>query len=80
MAEQTIYETPTRAGLQADSPEAGRSAIEVLTQIARRKWLVAKVTGISTLMGAILCLRCRLAIRRSPALCRRSKLSRRRPF
>jgi tyrosine-protein kinase Etk/Wzc len=34
---------------------SARPAIEALTQLARRKWLISKVTGISVLAGLILC-------------------------
>jgi uncharacterized protein involved in exopolysaccharide biosynthesis len=48
----------TEAGESADDLGAIRevSLIEVLTQLARRKWLIAKVTGGATLAGIVLSL------------------------
>ncbi|MGA2349828.1 MAG: GNVR domain-containing protein [Terracidiphilus sp.] len=40
---------------EGDAIVHGATLIEVLTQLAMRKWLIAKVTGISVLVGLILC-------------------------
>ena len=47
---------------EVSSPEASsqntevRSLLDVLTQLAYRKWLIAKVTGVAILVGVLLCL------------------------
>ncbi len=61
MSEQTSYMTELGVALEGPPPpEASRdereaTLIDVLTQLAYRKWLVAKVTGISMLAGVVLC-------------------------
>jgi capsule polysaccharide export protein KpsE/RkpR len=49
---EVIDETPLSV-VSSDSYEV--SLIDVLTQLAYRKWLIAKVTGIAVLTGVILC-------------------------
>jgi hypothetical protein len=62
MIEQDVYSSETRAPLhdapswEAPSVGHGVSPLDVLTQLVHRKWLIAKVTGIATLMGVITCL------------------------
>jgi uncharacterized protein involved in exopolysaccharide biosynthesis len=61
MIEQTSYTTELGVALEGPRPpEASRdereaTLIDVLTQLAYRKRLVAKVTGISMLAGVVLC-------------------------
>lgn len=49
-------EPETALDSEAFGAMPGRSLIEVLTQLAYRKWLIAKVTGFAILVGIILCL------------------------
>ena len=52
------------------------SLIDVLTQLAYRKWLIAKVTGIAVLVGVVLSLcAARRGIRQPPKSCRHNRLS-----
>lgn len=61
MSEQTSYMAELGVALEGPPPpEASRdereaTLIDVLTQLVYRKWLVAKVTGISMLAGVVLC-------------------------
>jgi tyrosine-protein kinase Etk/Wzc len=61
MTEQVSYGSQNQSAMQeaplpeGDSDAPRRSVIEVLTELALRKWLIAKVTGISILIGLILC-------------------------
>jgi uncharacterized protein involved in exopolysaccharide biosynthesis len=54
-----IEETGTKMNSASISDELGDgyeiSLIDVLTQLAYRKWLIAKVTGIAMLIGVVLC-------------------------
>jgi capsule polysaccharide export protein KpsE/RkpR len=70
MIESVVSSSQVRAPLKEEArcgessweepgPEAGLpeiSLLDVLTQIARRKWLIAKVTAISMLLGVAACL------------------------
>jgi len=53
------------------------SLIDVLTQLAYRKWLIAKVTGIAVLAGVILSWYFPCGIRQLPKSCRHNKLNQR---
>jgi tyrosine-protein kinase Etk/Wzc len=61
MTEQNSHTTESGVALQGmgapDWPQDEHEAtlIDVLTQLAHRKWLIAKVTGISMLAGVALC-------------------------
>jgi uncharacterized protein involved in exopolysaccharide biosynthesis len=61
MTEQVSYGSLTDIApqetilVEGDAIVSGHTLIEVLTQLALRKWLIAKVTGISILVGLILC-------------------------
>jgi len=60
MSEQDSYIGQPGTVLQdAPFPDAGtpssHSVIETLTQLALRKWLIAEVTGVSILIGLVLC-------------------------
>jgi uncharacterized protein involved in exopolysaccharide biosynthesis len=50
MIEQDVYSSPTRA------PDHEISLIDVLTQLAYRKWFIAKATAIAMLVGVTMCL------------------------
>lgn len=50
MIEQDVYSSPTRA------PDHEISLIDVLTQLAYRKWFIAKATAIAMLVGITMCL------------------------
>src|SRR5271156_2398105 len=60
--EQGVYSSQTRAPVEDvsswEAPGDGHevSLFDVLTQLACRKWLIAKVTGIAMLAGVITCL------------------------
>lgn len=62
MIEQGVYSSQTRAPVnvasswEAPSQDHEISFIDVLTQLAYRKWLIAKVTAIATLVGVTMCL------------------------
>ena len=43
------------AALEAPRDEQEATLIDVLTQLAYRKWVIAKITGISMLAGVVLC-------------------------
>jgi uncharacterized protein involved in exopolysaccharide biosynthesis len=48
----------TSDGVSASEPAVGEyefSLLELLTQLAHRKWLIAKLTGLAILIGLILC-------------------------
>jgi uncharacterized protein involved in exopolysaccharide biosynthesis len=62
MIEQDVYSSQTRAQMKDASSWEGPgdghevSLFDVLTQLAYRKWLIAKVTAIAMLVGVITCL------------------------
>jgi capsular polysaccharide biosynthesis protein len=62
MIEPGVYSSQTRSPLQdassREAPSDGHeiSLLDVLTRLVHRRWLIAKVTGIAILMGAITCL------------------------
>lgn len=62
MIEQGVYSSATRAPLKDasswEAPGTGHevSLFDVLTQLAYRKWLIAKVTTIAMLAGVTMCL------------------------
>jgi tyrosine-protein kinase Etk/Wzc len=61
MMEQDVYNSQDAAHLhdasswKAPSPGHAVTLIDVLTQLAYRKWLIAKVTGIAILVGVTMC-------------------------
>ena len=61
MSEQTSYMTELGVALEGPPPpespgdEHEATLIDVLTQLAYRKWLIARVTGISMVAGVALC-------------------------
>jgi tyrosine-protein kinase Etk/Wzc len=62
MIEPGVYSSQTGAPLHDasswEAPSDGHeiNLLDVLTQLVHRRWLIAKVTGIAILMGAITCL------------------------
>jgi tyrosine-protein kinase Etk/Wzc len=62
MIEQGVCSSQTRppvkdaSSWEAPSPVQEVDVIDVLTQLAYRKWLIAKVTGIAMLVGVTMCL------------------------
>ncbi len=61
MIEQGVYSNQARAPVldaaSWEAPSAGHevSLLDVLTQLACRKWLIAKMTGIAMLVGVTTC-------------------------
>jgi tyrosine-protein kinase Etk/Wzc len=56
LAEQDIPQYAADAAPRERASAPDHTLIEVLTQLARRKWLIAKATAICTVIGLILCL------------------------